>query len=469
MRFRFSFVILAFTLHHIAGHGADDSSQGQQALLAKAKRFERHGWIYVHLQGGPRERGFQQGYLLAKEIADGLRNTRVGWEHQSAMPWPWLVERAATMFVPKIDAESLDELDGIAEGARAAGVSVSRDEVIAYNGIMELAGYWWPSEQKKLKDVPAAPVKESCSSFIATGSWTKDGNVVLGHNTMSGYADVSPRVIADILPERGHRILWQSCAGWIHSGTDFFITDAGLVGSETTIGGFEGFDTNSVPEFVRMRRATQDASSIDEWCEIMKRGNNGGYANAWLVGDVNTREIARLELGLKYVGFERTRDGYFTGSNVAEEMKILRFETSANETDIRNSAVARRVRWKELMTEHRGKIDRQQAKRFEADHYDAYLKKKRPGGRTLCGHFELDREPAGPWPGVPFGCAGTVDAKVVDATMAKRMGFEARWGSACGKAFDPQQFLAVHPQFDWMKDILKGRGSQPWTEFRAGE
>jgi len=27
----------------------------------------------------------------------------------------------------------------------------------------------------------------------------------------------------------------QSIAGFVHSGTDFFITDAGLIGSETTI------------------------------------------------------------------------------------------------------------------------------------------------------------------------------------------------------------------------------------------
>ena len=469
MRSSLLFAIFSFCLFPVSPHAAENNPPDQQAILAKAKRTDRHGWIYVRLEGGPRQRGFQQGYLLAKEIADGLRNSRVGWEHQSAMTWPWLVERAAAMWARNIDAENLAELDGIAAGARAAGVRVSRDEIIAYNGIIELSGYWWPTEQKKLKEGAPAAVKESCSSFIATGSWTRDGNVVLGHNTMSGYADAFPNVIADIVPERGRRILWQSCAGWIHSGTDFFITDAGLVGSETTIGGFEGFDTNGIPEFVRMRRATQDAGSLDEWCEVMKRGNNGGYANAWLIGDVNTREIARLELGLGYVGFDRTRDGYFSGSNVAEDMKILRFETSANETDIRNSAVARRVRWKELMTEYRGKIDRHRAEKFEADHYDTYLKKIKPDGRTLCGHFELDREPAGPWPGVPFGCAGTVDAKVADASLVKRMSFAARWGSACGKAFDARKFLSAHPQFDWMQEILKDRPCEPWTEFRAGE
>ena len=111
---------------------------------------------------------------------------------------------------------------------------------------------------------------------------TADGGIVLGHNTMAGYDEPPANVVIDILPAKGHRILMQASPGWIHSGTDFFITDAGLVGAETTIGGFKGFDEKGTPEFVRMRRATQDASSIDDWCDIMKKGNNGGYANAWL-------------------------------------------------------------------------------------------------------------------------------------------------------------------------------------------
>ena len=35
--------------------------------------------------------------------------------------------------------------------------------------------------------------------------------------------------------------------------------------------------------------------------------------------------------------------------------------------------------------------------------------------------------------------------------MAKEMSFAARWGSACGTAFDAEKFLAAHPQFDWMQ------------------
>jgi hypothetical protein len=441
----------------------------QQAWLGKAKRFERAGWVYIQVEGGARERGFQHGYLLAHEITDGMHTTRVGWEHLSAMTWPWLVERAAAMLAPKVDAENLEELAGIAEGLTAAGSPATRDEVLAYNAYIELSDYWWPAELKRIKEAATPSVRQSCSSFIATGRFTADGNIVLGHNTMQGYSDAFPNVIEYIIPEHGHRILWQTTPGWIHSGTDFFITDAGLVGSETTIGSYEGFDTNGVPEFVRMRRATQDAGSLDEWCRVMRENNNGGYANSWLLGDVNTKEIARLELGLKQVGFEKKRDGYFVGSNVAEDPKLLRLETTADETDIRSSSVARRLRWKELMKECTGKIDASSAKRFESDHFDYYRGKTQPSGRTLCGHFDLDPEPASPWPGVPYGCAGTVDAKVVDAAMARRMSFAARWGSACGMPFKAQKFLAAHPQFDWMTDILKDRPVEPWTDFRAGE
>jgi hypothetical protein len=468
LRLTFRAIGLCTILVLCAGRAGAVSPE-QEQCLAKAKRFERHGWIYLHVEGEAKERGFQHGYLLAPEIAEDLSLTREGWEHDSAMPWSWLVARTAALFANRIDAENLAELDGIAEGMRAAGKATTRDELIAYNGIIELSGYWWPQEMKKFKDGPPPMVRESCSAFIATGSMTRDGNVVLGHNTMMDYCSPFPNVIEDIAPAKGHRILWQTQPGWIHSGMDFFITDAGLVGAETTIGSYEGFDTNGVPEFVRMRRATQDAGSIDQWCDIMRRGNNGGYANAWLVGDIHTKEIARLELGLRQIGFEKKKDGYFTGSNIAEDRKLLVFETNAKENDIRHSSVARRVRWKQLMRQNVGRIDVAAAKRFEADHYDTYHERMEPGGRSLCGHFELDKEGLGSWPGVPYACAGTVDAKVVDAAMAGKMSFAARWGSACGRAFDAQKFLTAHPQFDWLEGSLKSRPSEPWAEFRAGE
>ena len=439
----------------------------QNAWLLKANRHEKNGWIYLHIEGTARERGFQHGYLLAKEIKEALRVMSEVWHYQTALDWQWLVRKGGKMFTDKVDAENIEEIDGIVEGMKAAGVSTTRDEIVTYNGSTELMGYWWPTVKDTISPNSRDPKKQSCSSFIATGSMTADGSIVLGHNTMSGFYYPLCNIILDILPDKGHRILMQSVAGLIHSETDFFVTSAGLVGSETTIGGFFPFDEKGTPEFARMRHATQYASTIGEWCEIMKTGNNGGYANAWLIGDLNTNEIARLELGLKYVGFEKKKDGYFVGSNVAEDLRILRFETKTSEMDIKNSSVARRVRWKHLMTENAGKINLDLAKEFEADHYDTYLNTTTPDLRTLCAHPDLDSDVYSV--DLPFSPWGTLDGKVIDSKMAKQMSFVARWGSACGIPFDAKAFLEKHQQFDWMNGLLQDRPSQPWTLFKAGE
>ena len=113
----------------------------------------------------------------------------------------------------------------------------------------------------------------------------------------------------------------------IHSGDDFGINDAGIMITETTIGNFHGFNAKGIPEFVRARKAMQYSESIDDFARIMEQGNNGGYANTWLIGDRKNNEIGRLELGLKYVTLERTSDGYFVGSNFPINPKLISEET----------------------------------------------------------------------------------------------------------------------------------------------
>jgi hypothetical protein len=66
---------------------------------------------------------------------------------------------------------------------------------------------------------------------------------------------------------------------------------------------------------VRTRKAGQYAASIDDYARIMSEGNNGGYANNWVIADRKTNEVASLELGFKNVKLHRTNDGFFVGSN----------------------------------------------------------------------------------------------------------------------------------------------------------
>ena len=148
----------------------------------------------------------------------------VVWHYQTAMDWQWLVRKSAEMFNPHVDAENMTEMEGIVEGMKAAGEISTLDEIVAYNASTEFMGYWWPTVKDSISPNSPNPKKESCSSFIATGSMTADGGIVLGHNTMSSFYYPICNVILDILPDKGYRILMQSVAGLIHSETDFFVT-----------------------------------------------------------------------------------------------------------------------------------------------------------------------------------------------------------------------------------------------------
>ena len=143
------------------GAATPSLTEVQQSWLSKANRHENAGWVYVHIEGSPQERGFQHGYLLAKEIAQGIKATRTDWEYGSATKWSWLLEKANAMFVRKIDKENLAELDGIVEGMRAAGVPSSRAEIIAYNGTVNWTGTGGRRSYKKIKEGKVKMARQS--------------------------------------------------------------------------------------------------------------------------------------------------------------------------------------------------------------------------------------------------------------------------------------------------------------------
>lgn len=436
-------------------------SAGDVIHYGQGYRFDQDGWIYLHLEGNARDRGVQHGYLIAAELQEALRVIRFRLFWDTGHEWSEFVQVAEELFVPKGDAEWLDEIRGIAEGAQQAGVEVSWQEVLAWNGYFELAEYHFPN--------PAAD-REHCSAFVATGSYTWDGLVVMAHNSWDMYDHGQfANAILDIQPAEGHRILMQSTVGRIHSGTDFFVTDAGLMGTETTIGGFDSYDPNGTPEFFRVRQAMQYSDTLDDFVAIMLADNNGGYANSWLLADVNSGEILRLELGLKYHSIERTRDGFFVGFNAASDIKLRALETDgAGYDDIRQPAGARRVRLTQLMKQYAGQINVEIAQQILADHYDVYLEQEKPGSRTIEGRYDMDRFEY--WAGrTPYVPKGAVDGKVMDSATARDLSFWARWGSSSGLPFDASDFLAAHPQYDYLEGYLHDRPTQPWSLFRAGQ
>ncbi|HTP88977.1 MAG TPA: C45 family peptidase [Candidatus Acidoferrales bacterium] len=436
-------------------------------LRKSVRSADRNGWIQVHLEGSPAEIGYQHGYLLAAEIQDNLKAISTELVHEEKRDWDTFRKAAQDVFWPHVEQEYRDELNGIVEGLRARDAKLDIWDLVAMNAWLELPYYDKVHDKATGTHTNAAGPGDHCSAFIATGRYTKDGRPVIAHNNWTSYSSGERwNVIFDIQPAKGNRLIMDGSPGLIHSGDDFGVNSAGIMITETTISGFTGFDAAGVPEFVRARKAMQYSASIDDFARFMKEGNNGGYANNWLVADRKTNEVASLELGLKNVILQRTNDGFFVGSNFPADPKLAREETDFDLRDRSRSENARHERWLALMDQSKGNIDAALAQKFLGDHFDSFEGRAGGSERTLCGHVESSPRGMGTWQ-PPYAPAGAVQNKVTDAASAEKMSMLALLGHACGRNFKATDHLARHPEFSWERDILKDMPARPWTRFSA--
>jgi len=256
----------------------------------------------------------------------------------------------------------------------------------------------------------------------------------------------------------------------LSSMTDFYVTSAGLNVTETTLAGFDRYSDEGMPEWVRIRDAIQFSNTIDEFVKRLNKGNNGGYANAWLIADHNTGEIARFEQGLEFTSLERTKDGTFFGCNAVFDPRIRNLECKDNGfNDPRQQTGARRQRWMELIDQYYGKIDLDVVKKMLADTYDVYLGYDCPSSRDICAHYDVDPQyyaddPDAVW-NIPFYPAGSCDAKAAGPDDVKHMKMWGRYGRADGVEFNAKDFMDQHPLWKWMDGYLQDRPTQPWTLF----
>lgn len=441
--------------------------------LGGATKFHEGGWTYVHLAGTPEEIGFQHGYLLAREIEDNVHVYAVEAVNEDKRPWEFFRQAGKNVLWPKLDTEYQEELKGIAEGLKAQGSKLDLWDVVAVNGNEELTGYYLPmvNAKEKKPNPKAAVAPGKCSAFIATGSATKDGKIVIAHSNWSSYAEGERwTVVFDVTPAKGYHFLMEGTPGIITSQDDFGVNSAGLMITETTLPMAKGFDVNGIPEFERSRKAMQYAGSIAEYAAIMRKGNNGGYANSWLVGDRKTNEIAYLELGMRHTPLTVKKDGFFVSSNFAQNAEVIRDDTPGFNPDNPESSMnARHIRALAFMKEHYGKLDTKLAEAYLSDHYDTYDKKVDAGMRSLCGHEEMSSRGEPVWGDAPFTPGGAVTGKVMDSDMAAKMSFIGRAGHPCGEDFLAGPFFKAHPEFAWEKPILHDMKAGPWTTFTAGE
>lgn len=437
--------------------------------LAKASREYKNGWVYVHLEGSPSDIGFQHGSLLAPEIDSALQMMSYYLQNATQRDWNFYRAAAQKFFWNKLDKEYKDEINGIAEGLRSKGKNYDSLDITALNAWMELAWYYVPQlDDKRVAGSGDNKAPGNCSAFIATGKYTSDGKIVMGHNNWVDYI-IGERwnVVADIVPEKGNHILMDCFPGYIHSGDDFLITDNGMLITETTITGFKGFDSTKTPEFMRARKAAQYSNNIDDVIRIFTTDNNGAYANDWLIGDTKTNEVAKLELGLKNYRVWRSKDTAMVGSNFPSDEKLIKEETNFDVKDNSYSSNGRKLRFEKLLVDAKGAIDVDKGKLMEADHFDAVQNASLKNRCVICGHIDEDPHGAPEYSWAPFYPIGAVQGKVTTAALAKNMQFWAHMGHPCGESFIAADFFKKHPEYNWQSKYLHDMIAYPWTLFSA--
>jgi hypothetical protein len=209
--------------------GAQDATptagltEEQRGWLERASRTDVNGWIHLTIAGAPFERGFQHGYLVAAEYAEALRVYEAMTYQTMGFEYGFFVDKGVEFHKSKITPELTEEMEGIAAGLSAAGVPTTLDDIIGWNAYMEITGYWWPTVASQyVNDAPDGNRKSHCSAFIATGSATADGRIVIGHEAFTEFWNGQfMNVILDITPTDGHRLVMQTSPGWIASMTDF--------------------------------------------------------------------------------------------------------------------------------------------------------------------------------------------------------------------------------------------------------
>jgi hypothetical protein len=348
-------------------------------------RYPQAGWVVLHIEGEPYERGYQHGRLMAPEIAAYIRC--FGTVLSSKAPEDgWRQARTLTnaLFLRRFEKEYLEEMKGTADGAAAAGAKVYNRpvdlvDIVAINCWMEIETLGGGLEalpiglegQRFAKGQPKAMPDTKpmhCSAFAATGPATKDGKIVFGHITMfSLYPSNHYNVWLDVKPTKGHRVFMQTYPGGIQSGMDYYFNDAGILCSETTIGQTK-FDITGMALASRIRKALQYADNIDKACDILAEANNGLYTNEWLLGDVKTNEIAMFELGTHKTRLWRSSKnewfgntpGFYWGCNNEKDLQV-RLETIPGTNDRPRNVVwspsNRDVKWVELYNTYKGKMD----------------------------------------------------------------------------------------------------------------
>ena len=319
----------------------------------KGFRYNIQGWVYIHIEGEPYDRGYQYGYLTYGEIIDTLHRW-IDWAVNAKIMnlfeikdiekiWNLYKSRAMKQFYNKVPEEFIEEIKGITDGLKDRNGKINGKQIefedvftsqfvqdIYYSNFKYLRKSFHPLRSlfygimKIFSNNIINHELGHCNAFIATGDATEDGGIVISQATIfNKYIAERCNIVLDVQPSSGYRFMMTCPPGSIWSQEDWYQNEKGIVLTETELQPQGPWKINGIPKGVRSRTAIQYSDSIDEVIEHLQKNNNGLIPNEWLIGDTKTGEIASLQQGLFNTPIKRTFNGFYWSCLVSHDTKLL--------------------------------------------------------------------------------------------------------------------------------------------------
>lgn len=387
----------------------------------------RNGIKVLHISGRPYERGYQHGFLLAREISEVIPDAITGAASVIAKACNCSMgqaieimqqgKEAAEGYIPP---EFKEEMRGIANGMVAAGSTLDYDDIVLWNTMYDQwCFYARPDLSDPKKDSARHAYPPGCSSFSAWGEATVNGRMVFGKNmdNLDIPGTTEHRILAIVKPDRGYGHAFITHPGMIaidgginEDGVEM-MTHRSSSANETLKGCGIGILSRLILANAHRVEDAINILTVYPRCTGINYHVADAKARAAVVVEVSATEIAvRYPQGGKdmlwtanhyncYPGW-RGYEGYNMVENQAPVLRmpdvgtIEKWQESLNDTgNPYISGAGRFVRYEQLLDEHYGRIDEEVGKRILGDRVDPYTGKERdwqeahPGrnyGVTIC-------------------------------------------------------------------------------------
>ena len=135
----------------MAAFAAQPAGAAQDARLKRPIASSTAGGRYVHLEGTPLRSDSSTAICSPRKLPTRFDAIKLFDTHQTQRDWEFFRTTARQMLWPHIDAEYQQELQGIADGAKAHGVDLDVYDIVALNAFEEVPDYYvpWLNKQRR--------------------------------------------------------------------------------------------------------------------------------------------------------------------------------------------------------------------------------------------------------------------------------------------------------------------------------